>query len=566
MNTNKMIESYYTKIQNKNVSFNLSAGMVLNTIIGRKHEQDLFIEKNRYILKFFNILGKKTKHYQAAYNTAERFYLLYQVLGSLVEKGVPCYIFGRPDSVETDYYSELAQERINNHLDFPVMSEDYNKYKKHFSEILKEKNSEEYVKELKKIPQVIKRGYLYGHDDTQSEHINIINGRRVVVDAVAGEEKTIHVYGRCGVFGYAVSDSENIPSLLQKKFNKSSGNTLKVVNQGLWGAGDDLIINNLVVNANTYGKKDIIVLYIKPPQKKELEHLQKKGIYYYDCTKTFHDDEKSHYCFYDRAGHMSAEGYDVMSSFIHDKLSETEYKCGNFSSDTLQLDHDYVSKFLKEKTSGEFQKNLTKYLEKIKADYPLRSDEKKIGSIVMNCNPFTLGHYYLIEYASKKVDRLYIFILQEDKSFFKFNDRIELVRKGTKDLKNVIVIPSGEFMISALTFPEYFMKDYKKSIDFDATKDLNTFGNYISPALNISIRFAGEEPIDVVTREYNRSMERLLPEMGVEFHEIPRKTVDGKQVVSASKVRALMKENKWNEIKDYVPESTYKHLIEKHKK
>lgn len=53
-----------------------------------------------------------------------------------------------------------------------------------------------------------------------------------------------------------------------------------------------------------------------------------------------------------------------------------------------------------------------------------------VGSIVMNCNPFTLGHRYLIEYASKYVDYLYIFVVEEDKSFFPFSDRIDLIKKG----------------------------------------------------------------------------------------------------------------------------------------
>jgi [citrate (pro-3S)-lyase] ligase len=248
-------------------------------------------------------------------------------------------------------------------------------------------------------------------------------------------------------------------------------------------------------------------------------------------------------------------------------LERTGYENKETSADVLDIRHDFISDYLQQHTSGEFQRNLQAYIDGIKADFPLTENDKTIGSIVMNCNPFTLGHRYLIEYASQKVDRLYVFVLQEDRSFFRFDDRIVLVRKGTADLENVLVIPSGEFMISALTFPEYFMKDYKKSIDFDATKDLHTFGNYIAKGLGITIRFAGEEPIDVVTAEYNRSMQRLLPEMGIEFHEIPRKTVDGQQVVSASKVRALMAENKWEDIRNYVPETTYQFLVEnfKHK-
>ena len=78
----------------------------------------------------------------------------------------------------------------------------------------------------------------------------------------------------------------------------------------------------------------------------------------------------------------------------------------------------------------------------------LQQYRRNVGAIVMNCNPFTLGHLYLIEYAAKEVDQLFIFVVEEDASFFSFDDRIMLVREGTKHLKNVIVLPSGSFMIS----------------------------------------------------------------------------------------------------------------------
>ena len=57
----------------------------------------------------------------------------------------------------------------------------------------------------------------------------------------------------------------------------------------------------------------------------------------------------------------------------------------------------------------------------------------KVGAAVMNCNPFTIGHRYLIETAAKECDLLYIFVLSEDKSEFSFADRLEMVKRGTAD-------------------------------------------------------------------------------------------------------------------------------------
>ena len=185
----------------------------------------------------------------------------------------------------------------------------------------------------------------------------------------------------------------------------------------------------------------------------------------------------------------------------------------------------------------------------------------------MNCNPFTNGHLYLIEQASKQVDNLYIFVVSEDKSYFPFADRIALVREGTEHLReNVVVLPSGRFVLSANTFPEYFEKESASEDTFvDTSFDVEIFSKYIAPALNVKKRFAGEEPFDVVTRQYNRDMKRVLPLYGIEFVEIPRKT-EGTEVISASKVRKFLDGNDFEQIKSFVPIFTYRYLVKRFKK
>ncbi len=181
----------------------------------------------------------------------------------------------------------------------------------------------------------------------------------------------------------------------------------------------------------------------------------------------------------------------------------------------------------------------------------------------MNCNPFTLGHRYLIEYAAKKVDKLYVFVVEENKSFFPFKDRFELVKNGTEDLQNVVVIPSGQFIISSLTFQQYFEKGENQDVTVDASDDLEIFAKQIAPSLHINVRFAGEEPLDNVTRQYNSSMRSILPQYGIAFEEIPRKT-QGEEVISASRVRKLLAEKDFEAIAELVPETTLKYLKEKY--
>ncbi len=192
------------------------------------------------------------------------------------------------------------------------------------------------------------------------------------------------------------------------------------------------------------------------------------------------------------------------------------------------------------------------------------SNDGDAGAVVMNCNPFTSGHMHLVEYASRQVKTLFLFLLQEDKSFFPFADRFILVLKGTRYLKNVIVIPSGKFIISSATFRDYFDKEINQNIVIDASVDLDVFGKYIAPTLNIKKRFVGREPFCQITNQYNEQMQKLLPEHGIHVSEIERKKSENDIAISASLVRKLLKEKDLEGIKSITPPSTYEYLLKFH--
>lgn len=183
----------------------------------------------------------------------------------------------------------------------------------------------------------------------------------------------------------------------------------------------------------------------------------------------------------------------------------------------------------------------------------------KIGSIVMNCNPFTKGHRFLIEESSKYVDWLIVFVVEEDVSLFTFEERYWLVKEGTKDLANVIVVPGGEFILSGNNFSEYFSKKENEVAVLNAEYDINIFADYIAKAFHISCRFAGEEPIDRLTSIYNKTMREILPNKGIEFIELPRIIID-KEVVSASVVRKYLQEREYKKAFALVPETTKRYL------
>ncbi len=177
----------------------------------------------------------------------------------------------------------------------------------------------------------------------------------------------------------------------------------------------------------------------------------------------------------------------------------------------------------------------------------------------MNCNPFTLGHEYLVDYASKRVKKLYIFVVEEDRSEFKFADRFELVKAGVKKFSNVEILPSGKFIISQQTFSGYFNKENLQDVAVDSSEDVEIFAREIAPTLGITVRFVGQEPEDTVTNSYNATMKKILPQYGIEVCEIPRREISG-EVISAKKVRAALKVGDFDKIKKLVPKSTLNFL------
>ncbi|MBR1658311.1 MAG: [Synergistaceae bacterium] len=181
---------------------------------------------------------------------------------------------------------------------------------------------------------------------------------------------------------------------------------------------------------------------------------------------------------------------------------------------------------------------------------------KNIAALVLNANPFTLGHQYLVEKAADENDVLHVFIVSEDASLVPFEVRRRLVVEGTSHLANVIYHDTGPYIISSATFPSYFQKDDEAVIESHANLDLEVFVR-IAEALGINARYVGEEPKSLVTGIYNRIMSEKLPEHGIKCVIVPRKT-DGHEVISASNVRQAIKEGRLEDIRGLVPESTYR--------
>lgn len=178
------------------------------------------------------------------------------------------------------------------------------------------------------------------------------------------------------------------------------------------------------------------------------------------------------------------------------------------------------------------------------------------GAVVMNANPFTLGHRYLVETAARACDALHLFVLSEDASLVPFAVRRRLVQEGVADLPNVVLHDSGPYIISSVTFPSYFLKDTAAVNENHARLDIAVFSR-IAQALGITKRFVGEEPTSRVTSLYNRVMLEELPKAGVACEVVPRLASADGVAISASTVRQALRDGDFEGVRELVPASTY---------
>ncbi len=208
---------------------------------------------------------------------------------------------------------------------------------------------------------------------------------------------------------------------------------------------------------------------------------------------------------------------------------------------------------------SQYQQNLKVYRKNAEGSTCEKSD-LPIGGMVMNCNPFTNGHRYLVEQAAKSCRHVFLLVVEEDVSEFSFADRFAMVKMGTADLENVTVIPGGRYAVSSLTFPSYFTKEENLAYAH-AAMDAELFAQVIAPALGVAARFLGTEPYSPVTEIYNETLKKRLPKAGICVEEIPRVTAGG-EVVSASRVREILHTEGVSSAKltTFLPETTLAHL------
>ncbi|MBP3722612.1 MAG: adenylyltransferase/cytidyltransferase family protein [Selenomonadaceae bacterium] len=385
--------------------------------------------------------------------------------------------------------------------------------------------------------------------DYTSNAVNMRNGNRVTTDQPDKYKRAVFFVGVSTTVGLGADDAHTFESYLQRKFNELIPNEEFIVyNYGRY-AGGMRGLSRLLVLLSTLPLKtgDIVFFWNYQPVI--------SGLPYCDLSLMARRPHNYGEIFSDRT-HFSANGNKMIADGLFEFLKQH-----NFFKDATMKVTRQGAKPLPTQNIDDIKENelLTDYKNELIRFYKNKI-QPKVGAIVMNANPFTYGHRFLVEKALTKCDYLVVFVVEEDKSEIPFKDRFALVKKNLADLPNVFVRKSGEFIISSKTFSEYFAKESLQEQKIDTTLDVTLFAKEIAPCLNISVRFAGEEPTDAITRQYNEDMKRILPQYGIDFKEIKRKQTETGEIISASTVRKLAKAKEFDKLKALAPPSTIEYL------
>lgn len=482
--------------------------------------------------------------------------ILYQaVIDYLSDNKIPIYFFEAPKIAEMKNCDAVKSHIINGVNEYKLYERrdlldkifgDNEDCKNYFTSLEFSKTSNITIK--------IKNHFAIA--DFKGKYCNIIDHHRFVKSAPEKYKNTIYMYGSCTMRSKHVSDNYTIESFMQKHLNDDFPNIYNCIGYGVEASE----INDFEYILDTDFKPGDIIIEERAFSEELKQIIKQNRCKYASLSVPLDDADIGTFSIGEELTHFNHIGCKTVADYIYGSIKNKldEFSKCDFDNKIITFGHVVENdQFIKDNP------DFVPWLNKLKSlSKPYIDAGKKIGSLNVNCNPFTKGHRYLIEESLKKVDHLFIFVVEEDASEFSFKDRYEMVKRGVADLDNITLLTTGKWMCSKFTFPDYFDKEALQSkIILNPTKDIELYGKYIAPAIGATIRFAGEEPLDLITRQHNNFMKEKFPYYGIEFCEIPRKTLENGQVISASKVRKYLEEKNFEELAKLVPKTTYDYLI-----
>jgi len=580
-NANTLGQSLYKKIEDRSLQIfhlfadelkiwanNKNISIICNQQVFRKFrkfipEIKLYNENDNYNDSSIIIDTVTTDHFRKYFNLGPRSAIsLSKVLMPIMIEKISSYFrinniaFYIVNGIKKSHLSNPNKKELDNlkkTLEEVINDEDYVKliYK---NDLNSYNHIQRHKQDINQISRIIFNGIHNILLDRRDIDFNIINGQRITIGNPIVAKQKIHFYGPCVIQGLCVSDSQTIPSIVQKNINSLHYKNIQVENHGL-AYGKDLINDLLYIMSTNFSKNDIVIL-MSGFTNEEIEVINRNKITIIDGIKCLRNKQN---WFLNSPFHCNTYANKILADIIFKQIRsnlqdnmQKEYIGNIIKNQNMNLRYDSFS-IVDTFEMKQYLSTISKY--KIK-----NRDNLKIGSIVMNANPCTYGHIYLIDEALKMVDYLYIFLVEESKNSYDYIDREYMLKSNFKDNNRVCIISGGSILTSEISFPEYFNRNIEYE-HIDPTLNIRIFAEMIAPLLNIKYRFFGNEPNDNVTSILNKYAIDEFPKYGIEVHIIQRKEINGIPV-SAKTVRSMLKLKNYNQIYNLVPFPTFYRLLE----
>ena len=396
--------------------------------------------------------------------------------------------------------------------------------------------TKEYAEEVGKHNFLLESNDIYTRlKDTSGPYFNVVDGDRVTLEQPEDAERTIWFFGPCFMIGAFVEDKYTIETILQQRLNRE-GYRFKVVNCGCFESHYQEMVH---ITSTPMRAGDILVMHV--------ENRPFEGTESIDLTELLVQNKVPNDWLLDLPLHCNHKVNKIYADDLFDRMVR---------DGVLNDDGDGSEK--RTMLSRALAVN-SLYLDLHFNDFHPKEGER-IGTVGMHGNPFTLGHRYLIETASKQVDKLFVLLIEDELGIFSYAERFAMAVEGTRDLPNVRIVSGGPFQATRNVFREYFVKVQPTDMRESATADALIYTEIIGPRLGISCRFFGDERHNPKMQFFNDLMLDLLPKYGIDAIEIPRAKTHG-QSISASAARKAAAEGDRETLLQHIPETTVKYFI-----
>ena len=403
--------------------------------------------------------------------------------------------------------------------------------------------------DLNQLAQFVSNGIHNVLVDHSEKYLNVVNGERLTIGSPKIYDRMIHMYGPCVVFGLCVADSQTIASHLQLLLKEKKQTSVHVINHGL-SYGKDLLNDMLYMMATPLAQGDVVI-WFSGFTDHEIALFKEIGIKVYSLKDSV---SNLHNWFLNNPFHCNSITNKNYANVMHKILSFAKYD--KYSTNRVSMIEKYQLPLSYDADAILHSERLEDYIKFIRS-YKVADSTVIKGCVVINANPCTKGHLHLINEALKKVDLLYVFLVQESTLGFSYLDREKMVNLELKNKKNVVLLPGGDIFTTAIGFPEYFNRSSHK---VNPMKNHKIFCEKIAPTLDITVRFFGEEKDGDVTHQLNVTAKAIFPAYGIKVYIIPRLMYDGK-AISAKDVRRYIKNKDYEQCRPLLSPSIYNYLL-----